>query len=466
MKYLESLVKLIVKSSAMAGVLLLTSCQTVNYQKLNISEQIKDPKPDKILLDYAPELLTSKELESLLRHKDSVTETSQKADRLFSSAFVDNSHYRSNGPPQHNVHPLLGPSIRVSSWNIEKSIHVNDAAQALSSEKTFINHLSSKTHKNKRVYNKAVKQRAALAASDILLLQEIDIGHCRSNYLFAAKKLAQTMGMNYVYAPQQLEIDPVYLGVENIKFGNEAVDHRVCMLHQENAENYRGVFGVAVLSRYPIKRVQVFPLKNQPYDWYDREIVKPDLLEETRRFGAQTLFKAKTLREVKYGGRGFTRVDLHVPDVPHETISIINVHLEIKAEPKKRVEQLTEILSYINDIENPVVMAGDFNSASRDLSATSVVRAASRAAKDPWNLTSIGLFLLDVTGVYQFRNLLNGVKNFQDPLTFGIPWILPNKKKSLFKLVENYRFKDGEVMQGVLLMALEKYSQTQIREAG
>jgi len=412
MMNLESLMKLVVKGSVTAGALLLTACQTPNYQKLNISEEIKDPKPDKILLDYAPELLTHKELESLLRQKDKVTETSQKADRLFSSAFVDNSHYRSNGLPQHNVHPLLGPSIRLSTWNIEKSIHVNKVAQALSSEKNFIKHLSSNTLKNKKVY-------------------------------IAARKLAQTMEMNYVYAPQQLEIDPVYLGVENIKFGNEAVDRRACKLDHENGGIYRGVFGVAVLSRYPIKRVQVFPLKNQPYDWYDREIVKPDLLEETRRFGAQTLFKAKTLREVKYGGRGFTRVDLHVPDVPHETISVINVHLEIKAEPKKRVEQLTEILSYINGIENLVVMAGDFNSASRDLSATSIIRAASRASTDPWNLTSLGLFLLDVTGIYQFRNLLNGIKNFQDPLAIGIPLILPNKKKSLFKLVENYRFKDG-----------------------
>ena len=69
-------------------------------------------------------------------------------------------------------------------------------AQALSSEQNFIKQLSSNTLKNKKVYNGAVRERAALAASDILLLQEMDIGHCRSDYLFAAEKLAQTMGMN------------------------------------------------------------------------------------------------------------------------------------------------------------------------------------------------------------------------------------------------------------------------------
>ena len=251
----ESIKKLRVKGSATAGVLLLTSCQTVDYQKLDISEQSKDPNPDQILVDHSPELLTIEELESLLRQKDKATETSQKADRLFNSAFVENSHYRSNGLPKHNIHPLLGPSIRLSTWNIEKSLHVNEAAQALNSEKAFIKQFSSNTLKNKKVYNEAIRQRAALVASDILLLQEMDIGHCRSGYIFAAKKLAQTMGMNYVYAPQQLEIDPVSLGVNNIEFGNQAVDHRACIPDQENAEKYSGVFGVAVLSRYPIKRV-------------------------------------------------------------------------------------------------------------------------------------------------------------------------------------------------------------------
>ena len=63
---LDNIIKLVVKGSATAGVLLLTACQTVNYQKGNISEESKDPKPDKILVDYSPELLTSKELKSLI----------------------------------------------------------------------------------------------------------------------------------------------------------------------------------------------------------------------------------------------------------------------------------------------------------------------------------------------------------------------------------------------------------------
>ena len=269
----------------------------------------------------------------------------------------------------------------------------------------------------------------------------MDIGHCRSGYTFAAKKIAQEMKMNFVYAPQQLEIDPVYLGVEDVKFGNEAVDHTTCKPSEEKNQQYKGVFGVAVLSRYPIKYVQSFPLKNQPYDWFEREIVKPDFFEKTRRFGAQKLFKARPTREVKIGGRGFTRVDLHVPNVPHETITVINIHLEIKAEPKKRVEQLKEILSYINDIENPVIMAGDFNSASRDLSSTSFKRASIRATKN--NYVSAGLFLANVTGVNQIRNVINSYKNFCDPLALGIPGILPNKTRSMFKMIKDYRFKDG-----------------------
>jgi len=423
--------------------LALLSCHTSTRPTANISKQLLDPSPDKILSNQSPALLHSDDLKVLLREKGKDTVASRKADKLFSSTFVDNSHYRSKGIPKASEHPILGPSIRVSTWNVEKSINANNAASALGSEQSFIKDLDPKVLKKKAAYDKALEQRAILAASDILILQEMDIGHCRSGYAFAAKKMAQEMKMNFVYAPQQLEIDPVYLGVEDIKFGNGAVDHTACKHLQGEPKEYKGVFGVAVLSRYPIKYVQSFPLENQPYDWFDKEIVKPDFFEKTRRFGAQKLFKARPTREVKAGGRGFTRVDLHVPNVPHETITVINIHLEIKTEPKNRVEQLREILSYINEIENPVIMAGDFNSASRDLSSTSFKRASIRATKNSSNLVSAGLFLANVTGVSHIRNAINSYKNFCDPLAFGIPGILPNKTRPMFKMIKDYRFKDG-----------------------
>ena len=432
--------------SVVCPLLLICSCLSSHQRpKSNISRALKDPKPYKIVTKSSPELLTFDELSSLLKQHGEHTQAAKKASALFTSPFIDNTHFKKHGMPKPRSYEGLGPSLRVSTWNIEKSIQISNVAKVLSSEKTFKGQLKSKLLEDPSTYQDALRQRTALAASDVLLCQEMDIGHCRSDYLFAAKHLAKKLNMNFVYAPQQLEIDPVYLGLNDVKFKNNNLSTHACNAKETRPHDYKGVFGVAVLSRYPIKRVQVFPLKSQPYDWYTGEAKKPDFLEKLRRYGTKKIFKFYPTREVKKGGRGFTRVDLHVPGIPHETLTVINVHLEIKALPKQRLLQLKEILSYMNEIKNPVVMAGDFNNSSRDISATSVARASTRSASDPRNILSTALHLADANIVSRVRTLANSGKNFKNPLAWHIPILFPNKRKSLFKLVKKYRFDDGGV---------------------
>lgn len=430
---------------SVCGSLLLNSCHSSRSQKRDeikkapITTEGKDPLSSTVLKNSSPSLLNVNELNVLLRQPGKNTAANRKAEALFRAPFVDNSAYHKSGMPKPTEHPIVGPSLRVSTWNIEKSMRLNDVAKALSSEKEYVSNLQEAVLLDPERYSEALRQRVDLASSDILLCQEMDIGHCRSDYLFATKHLAKKMNLNFVYAPQQLEIDPAYLRASDVKFENTDAPMEVC----SDLSRYKGVFGVAVLSRYPIKRVQVFPLKTQTYDWYAGEIKRPDFVEKGRRFGAKKLFASNPTREVKKGGRGFTRVDLHVPGVPNETISVINIHLEIKAGPEKRVEQIEEILGYVADIKNPVIMAGDFNSASRDVSATSLWKASSGVVKEPSRLASIGLFLANVTGVNQVRGAINGVKNFQNPIAWNIPVVLENKTRSLFKCIQNFRFEDG-----------------------
>ena len=390
-----------------------------------------------------PKLLNFKELVSLAENPKPVGKLAEKYNKLLTTPFVNNSEYFRSGMPETSVHPTLGPSLRISTWNVEKSVKVFEVAQALTSESDFTQMLRPEIQNEPAAYADTIRQRAALAASDVLLLQEMDIGHCRSGYLFAAKHLAEKMKMNYVYAPQQLEIDPVHLGLDHIRFGNGDTDAKACRALRGSSRTYKGVFGVAVLSRYPIKNVQLFQLKEQPYDWYEGEIQKPDFLEEGRRKGSKLLFEFQPIREVKVGGRAFTRVDLHVPDLPLETLTIINVHLEIKATPQDRRNQVAEILSYIKDIKNPVVMAGDFNSSSTDVRSTSLARFAKNTTTNPTNLLSAGLFVANITGASQIRAVINGYKNLGDPLAWNIPVILPNKTRSLFTTIKKFRFDDG-----------------------
>ena len=180
-------------------------CQTTS----NISRAEKDPDHYQIITKSTPNLLNFDELSSLLREHGKDTEASKKAEKLFSSPFIDNTHFKKHGLPKFTNYEKLGPSLRVSTWNIEKSIQISNVAQVLSSEASFKKNLSPKVLSDQYTHDEALRQRAALAASDILLCQEMDIGHCRSEYLFAAKHLAQKLGMNFVYSPQQLEIDPI-----------------------------------------------------------------------------------------------------------------------------------------------------------------------------------------------------------------------------------------------------------------
>lgn len=427
--------------------LTLLSCQSLSDvmsgESRIISGTGENAKEARILKNTRPRLLSFKELISLAENPEQEGPAGKKMDELLRSPFIDNSVYFRSGLPETTIHPELGPSLRISTWNIEKSVRVSEAATALASEAAFEKMLRPEIREEPMAREETIRQRAALAASDVLLLQEMDIGHCRSGYLFAAQHLARKLKMNFVYAPQQLEIDPVHLGLDHIHFDNGDTDSEACRALGGKSTVYKGVFGVAVLSRYPIKNVELFQLREQPYDWYEGEIQKPDFLEIGRRKGANALFQFQPIREVKAGGRAFTRVDLHVPGIPLETLSVINVHLEIKATPKERRLQIEEILSYIKGIQNPVVLAGDFNSSSTDVSATSLSRFAKNTTTNPRHLLALGLYIAQITGISQVQGIVNGFKNLRDPLAWNIPVILPNKTKRLFTTIEKFRFEDG-----------------------
>ena len=78
---------------------------------------------------------------------------------------------------------------------------------------------------------------------------------------------------------------------ETIKLEDGSEDKEASKFYQVDPEKYKGVFGSAILSKYPIKHVEVRPLNYQPYDWYEGEKQNIGFLEKTRRLGAKTAFK-------------------------------------------------------------------------------------------------------------------------------------------------------------------------------
>jgi len=391
----------------------------------------------KILEKTEPALLRHTELVALSRNPSPQTpRLKKKIETLFNTAFV---HNESRHPKPFRVYPKLGECLRIVSWNIEQSLHVKEFEEALKSEATY---LSLKEMSLNRDHQKALFERELMRAADIVILQEMDIGHPRSHYLKTPEVLAKAWGMNYAYGIQYLEVDPAYLGVDDDHLKNKDALQSVVAIRPGDEHKYHGAFGNAVLSRYPIKRAEITPLQSINYDWYTEEAKSFDAVEYSRRLGSKVLFDQRPYRELKIGSRSYLRVDLHIPELPLETLSIINVHFEIKMSVKERRQQLEEVLAQIKEIKNPVVLAGDFNSSSFSAKPTSFPRLVNRTLTSPSNLLSVATPFVE--GEFLgFRNTFNYVKNYTDPLAGHVPVLLENKQRGTFRTIRNFRFSDG-----------------------
>lgn len=392
-----------------------------------------------------PDFLTFEELKELGKNPSPEGPLGKKLETFWNTPIISNEAYYKGTRPRNLESPELGPYIRTATWNIEKSLNLDDAVKIFTSDEAFqllLNPLKSgKLDQLKHLTN----QRAKLASSDIILLQEMDLGVKRSGYVDAAKTLAEALEMNYAFAAEQLEIDPVTLGLETVRFEDGEVDQEASDFYRADPSRYKGAFGCAVLSRYPIRSAEAFQLKSKPYDWYHDEKLKPSYLEHARRHGAKFLFLNEITREIKAGGRIYFRVDLAVPELPGGTLTIINVHLEIKCLPEGRKAQMEEILSYIKDIRNPVILAGDFNSAPTDISSTSVKRVLKRTAKNPTTWLSAGISLITphAMAINTSRGVSNITKNLQDPTAKHVAIVAPNHVRPMFDMIRDFRFSDG-----------------------
>ncbi len=396
--------------------------------------------------DQTPEFPTYEELKLLSSQPKPDGPLQKKIHRFWHTPLISNEASRLGTRPLTPLNPLLGPTLRVATWNIEKSLKIPEVIRFWTDKKVFEAMLDTeKIQQEKQTLANLTRQRDKLIQADILVLQEMEIGIKRSNYLNAAGELAKALKMNYAYAPQYLEVDPVTLGLETIELEEGGEDTEAEDYYHVDPKRYRGVFGSAVLSRYPIKYVEIRPLNYQAYDWYTGEKKKVTFLEHTRRFGTRTAFKNEMTRELKVGGRGYFRVDLEIPEVPGGVLTIINIHLEIKCQPMGRAIQMREILEEIKKIKNPVIMLGDFNAASTDISPTSVTRTVKRTLKNPTTWFGVAVNYVSPYGlaINTTRGASNVTKNFNDPFAKSISVVAPNPLFGMFDMIRQFRFEDG-----------------------
>ena len=193
--------------------------------------------------------------------------------------------------------PRKAETIRAVQWNIEHGNCYEQVEQAL-------------------------LEHPELRDADLVTLNEVDLGMARSGNRDVAADLCRSLGLFGAWAPLFLETT---LGRH---------DDSVLAAGGENQES---LFGLALLSRWPIKEVRLVVLPSPEMYQFDVE----------RMIGRHIALVALIER----------------PQAPFVAVS---VHLEVHRTRVHRAAQMRALVAALHEETLPVVIAGHFNSHSFD----------------------------------------------------------------------------------------------------
>ncbi len=192
--------------------------------------------------------------------------------------------------------PPFKMAYRFVAWNLERGIRLEGQLHAL------------RTH-------------PYLREADVLLLPETDVGMARSGNRNVAAVLARELGYHYVFGACYL----------NLTKG--AGEER-----EAPGENELGLHGNALLSRYPIGKVELVRLANGIDKMARRE----------KRIGSQVAVVA----EIRF---------------PQRPLLAVVVHLDANSTQRHRKAQMATVLRALPP-RGPVVLGGDWNTTTFDSS--------------------------------------------------------------------------------------------------
>jgi len=405
--------------------------------------------------DSKPKLFSYDELVQLSLDQEMSPELAEKLRLLTTTPFVNNEAYWSGARPQAFELPRLGPSLRVALWNIERGLELDYIELFLKDKDAFMAKVQAErkeAKENKKGVRavdleKIPEEIETLKSADVWILNEVDWGVKRTEYREVVRELGKALNMNWAYGVEFLEIDPKQLGTDTFDDGEtKGEQQQLQEVFAVEKDRLRALHGNAVLSRYPIRSARLVPL-TVGYDWFKESKIRP--LEKGKRKAA-TLIGEDLLREVRRGGRTTLYVDLDVPEAPGHRVTIASTHLENRAKPKIRRQQIEELLNEVRDTTNPVIIGGDMNSTGTDSTPTSVENMLYKryGSLDFWTTKGIQ-WTTGVGFVYTGAKTamkLSGVQYRIDPTSANIPGASPNLERAFFSSVEKFRFSDGKAI--------------------
>jgi endonuclease/exonuclease/phosphatase family metal-dependent hydrolase len=200
--------------------------------------------------------------------------------------------------PPAVVPAARGRVLRAVAWNIQRGARLDDLRRAVVAP--------------------------PFAGADLLLLSEVDVGLGRSGNRNVARELAEALGMNYAF------------GVSYLALTDDLGEN------PNGLENTLGLSGAAVISRYPIGRVENV----------DLPAIRDKFHSSEKRLGKKRALLAEIV----------------LPDGP---LVAAACHLDSNASPAQRARQLAGVLDSVDrsGVARALV-GGDFNTSTYDVSST------------------------------------------------------------------------------------------------
>ena len=405
--------------------------------------------------DSEPKLFSYDELVQLSLDQEMSPELAEKLRLITTTPFINNEAYLNGARPRPLEVPRLGPSLRVAFWNIERGLELDYIELFLKDKDAFMAKVEEE-RKEAKEHKKSIRsveldkipeEIEVLKSADVWILNEVDWGVKRTQYREVVRELGKALNMNWAYGVEFLEIDPKQLGTDTFDDGETKEEQKQLQdVFAVDKDRLRALHGNAVLSRYPIRSARLVPF-TIGYDWFKESKIRP--LEKAKRKAA-ALIGEDLLREVRRGGRTTLFVDLDVPEAQGHRVTIACTHLENRAKPKIRRQQMEELLNLARDTANPVIISGDMNTTGSDSTPTSVENILYKryGSLDFWTTkgvkwaTGVGLIY---TGAKAAMSL-SGIQYRIDPTSANIPGASANLERGFFTTLEKFRFADGKAI--------------------
>jgi endonuclease/exonuclease/phosphatase family metal-dependent hydrolase len=400
-----------------------------------------------------PKLFSYDELVELNKDQELPPALAEKLHTLATTPFINNEAYLGGARAKPLEVKELGLSLRVALWNIERGLELDHIKLCLTDPKAFMAKVEEERKKakeeKKTIRNvdleKIPGEIELLKSADVWILNEVDWGVKRTEYREVIRELGKALNMNWAYGMEFLEIDSKQLGIDEFDDGETPDQQKQLQeVFDVDKNRVRALHGNAVLSRYPIRSARLVPF-TIGYDWFQESKIHP--LEKGKRKAA-ILIGEDLLREVRRGQRSTLYVDLDVPDAPGQRVTIASTHLENRAKPKVRRQQLQELLHEVSEISNPVIIAGDMNTTGSDATPTNVQNMLYKryGSLDFWTTKGIqwstGVGIL-YSGSKAFLKVA-AIQYRVDPTSANIPGASPNLERGFFSTLEDYRTAGGK----------------------